>query len=635
MKIWTRAILIFIIYLLSVFLFFFLLWGFFSYMASANSWHNLQQGDQSAQAFLNQLNGKKAEGGAHPFYQGVPSESKYGTSDLTSKSQGVAARDPGGQMVISSSDTRPQIKIDPKTDPLLIGSDQVMTNPLKVIGGKGTQAVEVQQGRKTETLICEESGEDSLEDCIRELTVKVTKTKVTKETKSTIRLTGCKKSHKHYHARSCPALLNQVLHWRPRFRNLKKGSELINITPAFKECLKEVASGVSTRCYRCNNPRTFLPTDINSDSIKTVLIERNHVGQPLVQGSTHYSNHGRLKTYDLSATIKIIYEEESYKIEPDEWTHNCARLETRVDQGLCGYHSRKCTQGPETRVIEGIPIKRDCWQEKMTYACSYLANDDCGPLRARGCEQISSQCKQQIGNTCVVYQQTYQCKEDGRTIFQIQGGNTPFCMDGNCRDQSWELNDEMMSSVAQLSILKEMQGNFKNGFLFRGEDNRCSKSVLSFKDCCGSGKGWGNDLGLASCSANEKLLNKRRKAGLCHRIGTYCAKKVLGKCVKKKTSFCCFGSKLLKAFHEQGRAQIGMRWGSPKHPLCRGFTIEEVQHIDFSKLDLREVFEDLMKNYKPGKMGDMSRQVGERLEIIKQGMIPNAKQSFKQREGGA
>jgi conjugal transfer mating pair stabilization protein TraN len=209
-------------------------------------------------------------------------------------------------------------------------------------------------------------------------------------------------------------------------------------------------------------------------------------------------------------------------------------------------------------------------------------------------------------------------------------------MDGNCRDQTFENNNELMSSVAQLSILKEMQGKFKDGFLFRGEDNRCSKCILSFKDCCGAGKGWGNDLGLSGCSANEKLLNKRRKAGLCHRVGTYCAKKVLGKCVKKKTSYCCFGSKLLKAFQEQGRAQIGMGWGSPKEPLCRGFTISEIQRIDFSKLDLREVFEELMKNYKPGKMGNIGRQVGDRLEVIKKGMVPNAKMpQVKQREGGA
>jgi conjugal transfer mating pair stabilization protein TraN len=324
------------------------------------------------------------------------------------------------------------------------------------------------------------------------------------------------------------------------------------------------------------------------------------------------------------------------KVPEYSWEDNCGSLEEHVDHGGCGYHSKVCTQGPQTRMIEGIPITQDCWQYTMTYACSYPAKDDWGPLRARGCAQIHSKCKKYVGNTCVIYQQTYQCKDVGRTTFQIQGGNTPFCMDGNCRDQSWENNDELMSSVAQLSILKEMQGNFKNGFLFKGDDNRCSQYKLSFKNCCGSEKGWGRDLGLASCSANEKLLNKRRKSGLCHRIGTYCSKKVLGQCVKKKTTFCCFSSRLLKAFQEQGRAQIRLGWGDPKAPLCRGFTIEEIQRIDFSKLDLREVFEELMKNYKPGKMGDIGRQVGERLEVIKRGMVPNPKMpQSQQRQGGA
>lgn len=602
----------------------------------ADSWQSLTQGDKTAQELLEQMQQKKQEAGAHPFYQGTLKESKISSDNLKGQSQKACQSDPAAQMVTQSHDARVRVKIDPLKDPLLTGSQQLMDNPLEVIGGKGTQVVEVQQGGKTETVVCEESGDDSIETCTRELTVKVNKIKVTKEKTGTIQLTGCKKSHKHYHARSCPDLLNQVLDWRPRRRNLKKGSKLIDVTGAFKKCLQEVTSGVSTRCHRCNNPRTVIPTDIQANSIKTVIIERNHFGQPFIQGSTHYSRHGRLKTYGLSANIKIIYEEDSYEVLPDEWNDNCARLEERVDQGLCGYVSRVCTAPNQTRIIEGIPITRACWQETQTYSCSFPAKDDCSPLRARGCAQIHSECKQRVGNACVVYQQTYQCNESPKTVTQIAGGNTPFCMDGNCRDQSWEPNDELMSLVAQLSILKEMQGNLENGFLFKGEDNRCSKYITSFKDCCGSGKGWGNDMKLASCSAKEKLLNKRRKAGLCHRIGTYCDKKALGQCVKKKTSYCCFSSKLLKTFQEQGRKQIGLGWGKPKHPLCRGFTIEEIQRIDFSKLDLREAFEDIMKNFKPEKMGDLERQVGERLDVIKKGMVPNAKHpQAKQREGGA
>ena len=612
-----------------------------SFSAIAGPWENLNQGDQTAHTLLNQVNQKKTEVGGHPFYQGISKEANYGSTDLVGKSQGVASQDAASQMVIKSSDARPQVKIDPQKDPLLVGSQKVLVNPLEVIGGAGTQVIEVRQGGKTETLTCEEGGEDSLETCTRELTVKVIKTKVEREWQGAFQYSKCCNAERRGHYLSCQSLRNSTRGPRKQLFSRKRGAPAVpqdpdawlNITQPYKACMAEIAArrhgrGCDKGCH------TILPTlGFRADQIKAVFLIRNPQNPRMLlmnRSYFHQYKSGRTE-YDIHPRIKIIYEEDSYEVLPDEWSENCARLEERVDQGLCGYHSKVCTQGPQTRIIEGIPITRDCWQETMTYHCEYPAKDDCGPLRARGCAQIHSVCKQQVGNVCVVHSQTYQCKDPTHTTYQITGGKTPFCMDGNCRDQSWDPNGEMMSSVAQLSILKEMQGNLKNGFLFTGHQHQCSKYVASFKDCCGSGKGWGNDIGLSSCGANEKLLSKKRKSGLCHYVGTYCAKKVLGKCIKKKSSYCCFGSKLLKAFQEQGRAQIRLGWGEPKHPLCRGFTIEEIQRIDFSKLDLREVFEELMKNYKPGKINDISQKVGERLEIIKKGMVPGAKQQPHQR----
>jgi len=580
--------------------------------------------------------------GAHPFYQGLSKEANYVSTDLVGKSQPVASQDPASQMVIQSSDVRPQVKIDPVKDPLLVGSQKVLENPLEVIGGKGTQVIETQQGGKTETITCEEGGEDALETCTRELQVTVIKTKVRREWDSAFMYQKCCNAERRSHYLPCQALRNAVSTASAAIREKKTKSRkgvpvatnttlndaALNITAPYKACMAELR-GRNLGC--CTAALPSPPFKV--EQMQEVLLVRNpQRPQALLMNRRyhHTYNSGRTE-YNYQPRIKIIYEEDSYQVLPDEWSDNCARLEERVDQGLCGYTSRICTQGPQTRIVNDIPITRDCWQETMTYHCSYPAKDDCGPLRARGCAQIHSVCKQQIGNVCIVYQQTYQCKDPTHTTYQIAGGNTPFCMDGNCRDQSWELNDELMSSVAQLSILREMQGNLKNGFLFTGQKHQCSKYVVHFKDCCGSGKGWGNDVGLSSCSANEKLLSKKRKSGLCHYVGTYCAKKVLGKCIKKKSSFCCFGSKLLKAFQEQGRAQIGMGWGEPKSPLCRGFTIEEIQRIDFSKLDLREVFEELMKNYKPGKIEGLGQKIGDRLETIKKGMVPGSHQQPKQR----
>ncbi|MBY0500442.1 MAG: conjugal transfer protein TraN [Alphaproteobacteria bacterium] len=603
----------------------------FSCMVLASPTANLKSGDKTAQEFLSQIDIKKKEAGDHPFYSGHSSAANLKSGDLAGCTQSLSQSDPVSQMLYQSAESRPQVKIDPSKDPLITGSQKIMTAPLEAIGGKGTKEIELASTKaRDEILTCEEPGDDSLENCIRHLIVKVIKTKITKEKYETFRLTGCKKSHKDYHTRSCPALLAHVRKWRSR-RTWKKNAGLIDVTAAFKACLQEVNSKKLTRCYRCSNPRTIVPVDLKEDQIKKVIIERNPLGKPLIQGKPYFSRHGRLKVYNLEATIKITYEEEPYTILPDEWTSNCEKLESRVDQGLCHYDTKECTQGPQTRIIEGIPVTRECWQEKLTYACDFPTKDNCGPLRARGCVQINSACKQTVGNTCVAYTQTYQCQGNSRTAHQITGGNTPFCLDGSCRDQSFEANNEMMSSLAQLSLLKDMQGKIDS--IFKGDEHQCSKHILSFKDCCGSGKGWGKSLGLGGCKAKEKLLQKKRKGRLCHYVGTYCAKKVLGQCVKKKSSFCCFGSKLLKAFQEQGRKQIHLGWGKAKDPLCRGFTIEELQRIDFSKLDLREAFEDLMKNYKPSKLQGTSQKIGERLETIKQGVVPSTKKQPQQRPG--
>jgi len=603
----------------------------------AGSWKNLQSGDQAAQEFLNKLDQKKTDAGSHPFYKGISQEANLKDADLEGTAKSLARKDPVGQMVREGYNSRPKMNIDPQKDPLMLRSQKVMDNPLEAIGGSGTHVTEIAQGGKDETLICEEPGDDYLESCQQNLKVTVIKTKVRKEWRGQFQYSKCSNSERKSHYLPCIALRQAVsqawtaLRGKSRWRHQQAPINIdaaLNITGPYKACMHELATHKGRSCSYCTASTSSLP--FKEEQIKEVSLVK-HPQNPktlhMASSYVHVYNSGRSE-YSCQPLIKIIYEEDSYQILPDEWVLSCDQLEEKVDQGLCSYGPKTCTQGPQTRVIEGVPITRDCWQETRTYTCSYPSKDDCGPLRARGCAQINSACKQKIGNVCAVYTQTYECKGQKHTRHEITGGATstlkvPFCLDGNCREQSWELNDEMMSSVAQLALLKEMQGQFESGSFFKGTDHQCSKYILHFKDCCGSDKGWGKSVGLAgNCKPKEKALSLKRKARLCHYVGTYCAKKELGQCIKKKSSYCCFGSKLLKAFHEQGRSQIGLGWGSAEQPLCRGFTIDEIQRIDFSKLDLSEVFEDLIKDYQPGKLQGTGKTIGDRLDTIKRGIIP-------------
>ena len=98
-------------------------------------------------------------------------------------------------------------------------------------------------------------------------------------------------------------------------------------------------------------------------------------------------------------------------------------------------------------------------------------------------------------------------------------------------------------------------------------------------------------------SMETALMND---SGYCHKVGTYCKKKIkfIG-CVQKAQSHCCFNSKLARIIHEQGRPQLKTginNWGSPEAPLCRGFTPEEFQAVDFGKIDLTEYIDEIQKN---------------------------------------
>ena len=113
-----------------------------------------------------------------------------------------------------------------------------------------------------------------------------------------------------------------------------------------------------------------------------------------------------------------------------------------------------------------------------------------------------------------------------------------------------------------------------------------------FTDCCKDKDSW---FGLSECKPAEQALATLRDwgevDGQCHQVGEYCSEKWLSVCVQKKKTYCCFGSALARIIGEQGRQQLGIGWGTPKSPECRGFTPEEFQKLDFDKIDFSEWFE--------------------------------------------
>ena len=99
-----------------------------------------------------------------------------------------------------------------------------------------------------------------------------------------------------------------------------------------------------------------------------------------------------------------------------------------------------------------------------------------------------------------------------------------------------------------------------------------------------------------SCTKDDQLHALRRSQNLCHYVGSWCAKKGGVLCLEKKEAWCCFNSRLALAVQEGARAQLGLGWGDPEKPDCRGLTVAEFELLDFSKIDLTAVVADIAHN---------------------------------------
>jgi hypothetical protein len=339
---------------------------------------------------------------------------------------------------------------------------------------------------------------------------------------------------------------------------------------------------------------------------------------------SHYRCVGRFGHSDdspvCSARSYYTVKRKNVEVVREEWVTDCAHLESLADQGLCRYD--RFEKGvEETRTISGEIVTRPCWQEKYHYVCSKVFLKGCADLKRRGCIQTKSECLERVGGVCVAWRQTYKCMHGkvGCKTYRSLSEKSLFCLTGNCVDASYEANTEMFQALTQLSVLKEAQNDIRaNIGIFRGQKRECRKNCVGFRDCCTTGKGWGVSLHLAGCSGEETELADWRSKNRCILVGTYCAEKALGQCIRKKTSFCCFGTKLSKIIQEQGRFQLGRGWGDVKNPDCGGLSPEELGRIDLSRVDLSELYADIQANFKPQSQEQISKRI--ELERIQENM---------------
>lgn len=273
---------------------------------------------------------------------------------------------------------------------------------------------------------------------------------------------------------------------------------------------------------------------------------------------------------------------------------------------------------------EIVPTTRPCWRKEYTYKIYPKPCYDCEQLKHH-CRQIRAQCVESFSlnnerSICLKWKKTFACDsyKDEEEAFSLEGSlKTTRPVE--------TINKNMYEGLSKLEALKQMEENQTltgtTTTVFKGDGKRC-KQIFggSFNNCCRRG-GWIIDIGLSrDCDTEEKTLGKMREQDRCVFVGEHIDRRDLWLAkidLSRSERYCCFDTPLAKAIQVGARSQLGIGWGSYHHPDCRGLTPEELERVDFSKIDLSSSFKDISKS--AGKMAtDMANSLRQTQEILKQ-----------------
>jgi conjugal transfer mating pair stabilization protein TraN len=321
--------------------------------------------------------------------------------------------------------------------------------------------------------------------------------------------------------------------------------------------------------------------------------------------------------------------------EKDTWeTEEAEALSSLSSNPKCRMLYSQIVLGPETRSINGTPIFRDHWERQLFFSCGDDQNSKCVKLRERGAQLHKRRCLKKASfneNECDLWEKVYRISTGtianaSKVVFSgdaIWGLNSNF-------DSSYEANTDFGVAATTLAVFSDMKQEIEDSSVdfshpkakvFKGDVRECQRSFIEgvLYDCCSKMDGIALASKLCRCTSEEKDLAKKRDEGKCRYIGTY--KKNLG--TEKVQAFCCFSTKLARVIHEEGRKQLGIKWGSAEKPNCSGLSINQLQRMDFSQVDLTEAVEDLKvdKEFIQRKIQDVSYDLqseGSKLKVKQQ-----------------
>lgn len=309
------------------------------------------------------------------------------------------------------------------------------------------------------------------------------------------------------------------------------------------------------------------------------------------------------------------------------------------NENICTVVSQTCT-------------KKDSNNQCIEYKKELMCGDDkkwvseCSKDELKGCGQISSVCtNKDASGKCLTYEQKYRCEKQSEQVVETTECEEKLCEGDNCIGREAEEDGDFGSAISMMEVQRQagVYGKQADGSynIFKGEGGECTVKVLaghSVMSCCktietgdkfqnriqgaNQTENYGNEPnqpittskgsqyvydevfdtdktvaqvqsaltgGWLSCTKDEVALGVKRGSNLCFQTGEKCTKKTFfGSCLEKTRSYCCFKSTLARIINTEGRRQLGKGQG------CDGFTLNELERLDFSQMDFSEFINEIV-----------------------------------------
>ena len=179
------------------------------------------------------------------------------------------------------------------------------------------------------------------------------------------------------------------------------------------------------------------------------------------------------------------------------------------DHPACTVLRTECVEGPAEKIINGVPVYKDCWKYEHTYVCSAgtggsgETKNDCGKFEAdKDCVKVSSECiAVDDQGKCLTTAHTYRCVEKEGSVVTETICRPAECLDGICEGSGDPADSDFSKVITMLETARQgaLYGDYDNGRFFNGEVDECSKIVLGFS-CC--------DTKVKAGTANSSAFGK-------------------------------------------------------------------------------------------------------------------------------